>query len=627
MIYRRLVNNKVEETILDSVAFEKQYDVIVVGVGTAGAYAVISAASRGVSVLGIDRLSGAGGMGTEGYVSGYYYGAAGGLYTKMDEAAGNLAQEMFLNNVEPKKYLIEKAAIENHAELLFETTVTGTFLDGNTVLGISALSDGKQRNFSCRVLIDATADAEICRQAGCKIHLGRKSDGRTRPFTSVKVSLKSNGDITRTNHDSGYVNQYDPFELSDGILQAHASQLLEEFDNRNEQIIFFAPYIGIREGCTIDAEKTIRIQDAIAGLPEKEPLFYAYSDFDKHGKDHALETEDLQDWFVAANLSTACLSVPVTVRTLIPKGYSGILAAGRHIGLDHDVASIIRMKRDMQKCGESAGLCAALAVQKNIRLLSLPYEELKGLLEESGCLTENHNVGIAFDDAFRREKIVWMTRPEDIKAALSTDMPGVAIYSCKLLGSKIVPSLKGWMQEKDEMLSLNSAIALGLIGDKDSLPVLRKIVVDRDAFYFKDCRRTNQLRTAIALYLLGKAGDPDSIPILRDILCDPGEYKKDLYHAIKETSSKINTCKNFNEVYFQIVSQAAISLTKIVEKNPEVCPTGLKILAKAFMDNRHIKNTTSLPEKTFEYESMENIRNYVLDFCRKQEIQQVNKSL
>lgn len=615
IVWRRLVNGELEDSDARQVRFDEDADVVVAGVGTAGAIAVIAASAQGASVLGVDRLPGIGGMGTMGYVSGYYYGLAGGLQTDIDAEAQQMGREHFLDRVEAKKYVLENQMTAHGARLSLETRITGVFLEGAAVKGVSLLRHGKQWNVSCRVVIDATADAAVCLMAGCPTRLGRESDGQTRPFTSVKVWLNQNGNITRTNHDSGYMNQYDPFELSQGILQAHASQMLEEFSDEAKRVLFLAPFIGIREGRIIEAEKNITMRDVLAQQPEPEPLFYAYSDFDKHGKDHALETEELQDLYVAANLSTSVFSVPVSIHSMIPRGYQGILAAGRHLGMDHDVASAVRMQRDMQKCGESAGIYAALAAKLGVAPAAVPYETVKGLLEASGCLTEEHNKGIVFDDAFRREKIEWLTEPEAIKAALSTDMPGVAIYSCKLLGEKITPALKAWLSEDDVMLRTGSALGLGIAGDAAALPVLRDIVNKRDAFYFKDCRRTNQFRSVIAIYLLGKLGDQESIPVLRDILCKESEYDLPLYHEIKETSYKLNSNKNFNELYYQIVSQAALALIRIARAHAGQAETIKQALREAFKDDRHIRNTTTLPAKTFEYETGENLRSYVLAFC------------
>lgn len=615
MILRRWVDGRFVESAAAEASFEESVDVLVAGVGTAGALAVISASAQGAKVLGVDRLPGIGGMGTMGYVSGYYYGLAGGLHVDIDKEAQEMGKEHFLNRVEAKKYIIENRLTAHGARLSLETTVTGVFLEGQTVKGVSLFSNGREWNVASRVVIDATADAAVSLLAGCSTQCGRESDGKTRPFTSVKVWLNKNGSITRTNHDSGYVDQYDPFALSRGILHAHASQLLEEFSDEEKRVLFFAPFIGIREGRIIEAEKNITIEDVIAGKREEETLFYGYSDFDKHGKDHALETEALQDLYVAANLSTVCFSVPVSLQSMIPRGFKGILAAGRHIGMDHDVASLLRMQRDMQKCGESAGVIAALAARRGTAPEQVPYGEVQAILEASGCLTAEHDRGAMFDDSFRREAVQWMTEPEQIKAALGTDMPGIAIYSCKLLGERIAPELKSWIAAEDRMLRSGAAIALGLIGDAAAAPVLRDIVIGRDAFYFKDCRRTNQFRSAIAVYLLGKLADRDSVPLLKNILCDESEFDRPLYHEIKEPSYKLNPNKNFNELYFQMISHAATALVRIAETHSDLRDGIKETLREAFKDDRHLRHVTLLPELTFEHETVENIKSYVLRYC------------
>ncbi|MFS0725901.1 FAD-dependent oxidoreductase [Paenibacillus sp. 1P07SE] len=615
MKLHRMVDGQVARQDAGQVQFEEQVDVLVAGVGSAGAIAVVAASAQGASVLGVDRLPGIGGMGTMGYVSGYYYGLPGGLHVEIDEEAQQMGREHFLDRVEPKKYILENRITAHGARLSLATTITGVFMEGSTVRGVALFSLGRQWNVACHTLIDATADAIVSALAGCETHIGRGSDGKTRPFTSVKVWLAKGGTITRTNHDSGYVDQYDPLALSQGILQAHASQALEEFSDEAKRVLFFAPFIGIREGRLIEAEHTITMAEVVAGKREAETLFYGYSDFDKHGKDNVLESEELQDLYVAANLSTVCFAVPVTLRSMTPKGIKGLLAAGRHIGMDHDVSSLLRMQRDMQKCGESAGVVAALAARHGVDAAEVPYGEVRDILTASGCLTEEHDRGIMFDDSFRREPIRWMTEPAEIRAALATEMPGVAIYSCKLLGSRIAPELRAWLSESDEMLRYGAAIALGITGDAAAAPVLRDIVRRRDALYFKDCRRTNQFRSAIAIYLLGKLADRDSVQLLTDILCDEREIEKGLYHEITEPSYKLNSSKNFNELYFQLISHAAMAMVRIARAHPELAAAIKERLLAAFSDDRHLKNTTTLPRLTYEYETVTNVRDYVLAFC------------
>lgn len=618
MIYRRMLHGELVEANEPSVVFAESVDVLVAGVGTAGALAVIAASAHGADVLGVDRLPGIGGMGTMGYVSGYYYGLAGGLHVDIDEEAQRMGREHFLDRVEAKKYVMENRISAHGARLSLETVVTGVFLEGDTVKGVSLYSGGRQWNVASKIVIDTTADAAVLRLAGCSTRIGREADGRTRPFTSVKVWLNKAGALTRTNHDSGYVNQYDPLELSRGILRAHASQLLEEFRDEKKRVLFLAPFIGIREGRIVDAEKNITMEEVVAGQREQEPLFYGYSDFDKHGKDHALESEALQDLYVAANLSTACFSVPVTLQSLIPAGFKGILAAGRQLGMDHDVASLLRMQRDMQKCGESAGVVAALAAKRNIQPAEVPYSEIRVILHATGCLADEHDKGIRFDDSFRQEPIRWMTDPDRIREALSTDMPGVAIYSCKRMGSRLTPHLLQWLNDGDRMLKYGAAIALGLIGQEAAAPVLREIVSRRDAFFFKDCRRTNQFRSAIAIYLLGKLADEACVPLLTEILCDEEEFGKPLYHEIKEPSYKLNASKNFNELYYQLISHAAVALVRIARRRPELAFTIKDALRRAFRDDRHLLHVTTMPERTFEHETVENVKRYILGYCNEE---------
>lgn len=611
MIYRWLQDGHLLECPAEEQVFEQHYQLIVAGAGTAGSYAILAAAAMGVTVLGIDRNGGIGGMGTYGYVSGYYYGAAGGLHVAVDQEAEQLKDELFIDTVEAKRYLLEKKSLAAGARLLLEARLCGVYLEDSAVCGVSVLAEGRIRHYSCTVAIDATADGDLCRLVGCAMESGRQSDGKMRPFTSVQVWLTADGQIARTNHDSGYADQYDVRALSRAILQAHASQLLAEFRSDKGKILFLAPMIGIREGRRIMAEYQLTMPAILNGELAPDPLFYAYADFDKHGKDNALESEVLCDWYVACNLSTVCVAVPVPAASLIPRGCRSLIVAGRHLGVDHDTASLIRMKRDMHRCGESAGVLAALAIRQDVQPLDVPYADIKAHLMRSGCLDAAHAVGRRFDDRDRRCSVDLLSDPAEIRRELASERPGIALFSCQRSGDAIRPSLRAWLAAGDPLLAGNSAIALALLGDPASLPVLRRLIQHRDSFFFKDCRRTNQLRSAIAIYLVGKLGDIDSLPLLEEILCFEQEGEKALYRDIQETSYQFNPTKNFNAVYFQIVSHAAIAVLRISECHPDTEPRGRDILARAFGDDRHIRLTTTMPAGTYEYSQMDNIRAYV----------------
>ena len=62
---------------------QKNYDVIVVGLGTAGALSMLRCAEKGLSVLGIEKINQMGGTGTAGGICSYYFGSKGGMYEKI----------------------------------------------------------------------------------------------------------------------------------------------------------------------------------------------------------------------------------------------------------------------------------------------------------------------------------------------------------------------------------------------------------------------------------------------------------------------------------------------------------------------------------------------------------------
>jgi HEAT repeat protein len=143
---------------------------------------------------------------------------------------------------------------------------------------------------------------------------------------------------------------------------------------------------------------------------------------------------------------------------------------------------------------------------------------------------------------------------------LKTETPGVCVWSCYLEknDNELRELLYSELRSTDDTLyRSNLAIALGIMGDPRSLTALRETVAQRDDFRFKDCRRSNQLRSAIAVCLLGRVGDESDIKLLSDIAFCESELLLPMYRA--------SECEK-NDVYFQMFSHAAASLVKIYKR-------------------------------------------------------------
>ena len=167
--------------------FEKTFDVIVCGLGTAGSNAALFSAENGLSVLGVETLTCAGGNHTLGGVVGYYFGSPGGRYEEMDKTVFDFAKRYTSTTAESRKFLMEQALVEKGVGLLYEATVCGVYLEENTVIGLRVLQNGHLTDYGAKVVMDCTAEAYVAAMAGCELECGRASDGQMQPYTLVSL--------------------------------------------------------------------------------------------------------------------------------------------------------------------------------------------------------------------------------------------------------------------------------------------------------------------------------------------------------------------------------------------------------------------------------------------------------
>ena len=579
-----IVDRKIQDTAVDvnadtsaaagASSFDEareSYDVVIVGLGTAGAIAVTVAASRGLRVLGIDRHNCMGGTGTAGGVLGYYFGSQGGLYEQLDRQSAEAAKGVYTppSTGEGKQVVLEREALRAGATVRYNTTVTGVYMDGKTVKGLQCFSP-KRGLYSvfADVIVDCTGNADVCRLAGCEFMGGRAFDGQPQPYSNV-LFLQEPTRVRTFYTDSGYVNPEDPDDMSRAIVESAllSTHLREKYDE-DRRLLRIASLLGVREGPRIVGEENITLERFLNGDYSREPLFYAYSNLDNHSKDVAFESELQQDWTVAASLWGLKFSVPVPLGALIPKGYDGLIVAGRCLAVDHDLAACVRMKRDMQQCGEAAANAAYLAVTRQIPLREVPYAELAALQKASGVLSENSRVffeiRLAEGDT-SNPLVTWLEDVGRIKAGLASEKPGVAIWSARRLGEAIRPHLREWLRESgNEHLRKHSAIALALMNAPEAAPVLREIVREKDPFVPKTSLKYNQARGYAAIYLLGKLRDKEAVADLIGVL-----ETADSFTFIDSNREFLSDEKDLR---FQYVSYTVMALSRIGDRHPETRP-------------------------------------------------------
>ncbi|MCK9478468.1 MAG: FAD-dependent oxidoreductase [Firmicutes bacterium] len=620
MVLSQKINGDTIHKKVSHVDFSDSYDVIVAGLGTAGSLAAVCSARAGLRVAGVERLTCMGGIGTAGGIMAYYFGSKGGFYEEIDRMSKNHTPSVYTKpvhmSIDAKKYVLEDSALGFGADIKYESTVTGVYFEGKTVKGINLLTPHGTKAIACKVLIDCTGDAYVCDIAGCSSRWGRDIDGRTQPFTSVRVHTR-NGIVRGTNFDSGYMKQCDPQQLSSGIIISHAAHLNRKGD-KGSHPLYFAPLIGVREGRRVEGEETVTLPEFFDDKMTKQPVFYAYADLDKHGLDFALDSEILQDWAIASNLGAVNISIPIPMGSFIPKGYDGLLVAGRCMSFDRDISSCVRMMRDMQKTGEVAAAIADISIKTGCALRDVPYGDLLPRLKETGCFDESNNKGYVFDiptwirlknPELKEKKITWLTDADAIKAELATLTPGAAIWSCRRLGENIRQALCEWLGSTDENLRKHSAFALALIGDRVALPVLRSMIRTREDVILQDCRKNNQMRGVMAIYLAGKLCDKEIINDLIDIILDSDGQKKSA-HTNAYAELKHNS-EEYNNIYFQFFSFSLIALISIGNTYQGLRAKIKKAITAAFEDERYIDRITSKKNVFLEYDMIINLRKVV----------------
>lgn len=585
------IDNRTVITPFDSVSFSEEFDIAVVGLGTAGAVSAMTCAKYSKTVVGIERFTASGGTMTMGGVGGYYFGGKGGLYEDIDTITkNNPIGTCNIKYIHPdeRKYYIDHFLDNPLITLMYESVVTGIYSENDNITGIRVLSSGKEINIGIKVLIDGTGDADICDMAGCSTTFGRYDDGSVVPYSVVKSYVK-NDCLCKTNHDCGKVDQRDVWSFSDSLIRAYSTFSSEEDRGLTVRL---HPLPGIREGRLLDGYKKIALPDILSGNVTEEPVIYSYSDLDKHGMDIAFDTELFVKWQILANLGALNVTVPIPLGALVAKEYSNLIVAGRCLSVDHDVATLVRMNRDMQKLGEVAATAASVAIDDNVKIIDVSYQKLKTLLLKTSCLNEENNKGFYYgggNDATYKRQAIWIEDNDELNQVLSTLTPGLAIWSAKLMGERIIPKLCDNLLSDNENLRKHSAIALSVMDRDEGKAVLKCMVINRDRTMLCDMRKQNKRRISQATLALGILKAEDSIDIIMDLVCDREEYKHYPYE------------NGYNPCYYRTLSSAVSALIMLCKAYPQHRERVFAMLEDELSDLYYINEITTLEAHTSEY--------------------------
>jgi len=459
-----------------------RYDVIVVGGGTSGAAAGISAARRGVRTLVLEYQHSLGGVGTLGLIGKYWYGVRTGFTAEVDEGVARLgAKVKVVGKAEWWRRELRRAG----AEVWLGVLGCGAVVDGGRVCGVVGAPPQGRGAVLAPVVIDATGNADIAAAAGAACEFIDQSD----------VSLQLAGLPARQLGDS-YVNTC--YMYTDDADIVDLSHLLVYAKDRFPDAYDLGTLVDTRERRRIRGDHVLTPIDVHANRAYPDTVCVHASNYDMYGFPvHPL-------YLLAQPPKAAEVRCYLPYRCLLPQNWEGLLVAGIGLSADHDVLPIVRMQPDMQNLGYAAGAAAALAVKTSRPLRGIDLKALQKELIDAEILPTEV---LQHTDSFP-------VTAERLRAAAAGNLESLETLAVLLSApDRALPLLReAYRRAPAEPQRLSYARLLAMWGDKTGLETLAAAVALAAWDQGQDIVTSgesgaNYSRVDLLILALGRTGD------------------------------------------------------------------------------------------------------------------------
>jgi glycine/D-amino acid oxidase-like deaminating enzyme len=416
----------------------REVDVLVVGGGTSGCSAAISAASMGAKVLLIDRYGFLGGTATAAMV-----GVFCGIYTCAPDSThqllvGGVAKEAmdrlsavgggykyrhrFQIDHEVFKVVLDRWLVQSGVEMLFQATAVEALVANGEIKGVVVEHKGGREVVIAQRVVDASGDGDVSAFAGAPFekgdeegqlqaptmvfYMGEVDIERAMAFPESEIrrllgEVTASGEFDFPRFSGSFspspqpgkvhvnmsrvagVDGTDPWSLSAGHLEgrrqvddfaAFLKKYVPGFERARIDAI--APQLGIRETRRVMGEYVLTREDVLGAHKFDDAICRSSWPIEDHAK----------------GKGTIRLHLPgdeyyqVPYRCLVPLEIDNLLLAGRCVSATHDGQASVRVMGPGMAMGQAAGAAALLSLQHGIRPRDLDGRLLRASLVQKGAL-------------------------------------------------------------------------------------------------------------------------------------------------------------------------------------------------------------------------------------------------
>jgi hypothetical protein len=395
--------------------------VLVVGGGPAGTAAAFSAKRMGVDVTLVERYGYLGGLATGGLVLGIFplydrdkkqviFGIGEELMKKLDVLKygiidRNKAPIYPTIDAEAFKYVLADMVLDSGITAYLNCWGVDAIVDGKgSVRGAVFESKSGRQAILADIVIDCSGDGDIYAAAGAAFEkvktniglisrignidevdmaVGRGSEDPEHPATGKPSEGRpSKGRVNDMNGHAGnstpaphmnWLNMKGPVGDALDIADLTTMELkhrrgtwsnVEKLRQKpgNEQVFLAetAPQLGVRLSRLLDGVQKLTVQDIRSGAKFKDVIGYSGT--------YANAPE-----------------FQIPYGSLVPSKVENVLAAGRCISAEFEVADITRLIPVCWVTGQAAGLAAALCIQDKCKPRNVSVTKLQNLLRQQGA--------------------------------------------------------------------------------------------------------------------------------------------------------------------------------------------------------------------------------------------------